>query len=148
MPRQDEPGTELWQLIRSIYRSSLKKLNARLAKERITFPQYNVLLALAREGPMQMNRLSEHMLVAPANMTGLIDRMEKKGYVRRTRSPEDRRLLVVEPTELGSTVYRKISGRFVSYVKSIGQDLPAAELGSTVESLRKIMDTVEKAKEI
>jgi len=70
---------ELWQNIRDIYRAALKRLNAKLRKERITFSQYSVLLALSRNGPMQMNKLSEHMLVAPANVTGLVDRMERKG---------------------------------------------------------------------
>ncbi len=144
----EEPGNELWRTVRSIYRTALKRLNARLSKEKITFSQYSVLLALARNGPMQMNRLGEHMLVAPANVTGLVDRMEKKGYVRRRRDRADRRLYVIEPTELGTATFRRISGRFQAYVRSIGRDLSDAELESTLASLRKVLAAVERTREI
>lgn len=142
MPDQDE-ALELWQTIRTIYRTALRKLNARLAQEGITFPQYSVILALGRHGPMQMNRLGEFMLVAPANVTGLIDRMERKGYVRRRRDPEDRRLYVVELTDLGAKIFRSISSRFRQYARGLSSSLTDEELKSALEALRKVRDAVE-----
>ena len=139
---------ELWQSVRSIYRAALKRLNARLAKEKITFSQYSVLLALSREGPMQMNRLGEHMLVAPANVTGLVDRMAKKGYVRRRRDPGDRRLFVVEPTVDGARVFRNISGRFRQYVGRLGSELTHEEFSVTLGALEKVRRMVEAEAEI
>jgi len=139
---------ELWQTIRTIYRTALKRLNARLAKEKITFPQYNVLLALSRAGPMQMNRLSEHMLVAPANVTGLVDRMGKKGYVRRRRDPKDRRLYVIEPTESGARIFKSISGRFTQYAEGLGGELTPEELAATLKALEKVRQRVEAEAEI
>lgn len=143
-----EVTTELWQDIRTIYRSALKRLNARLAKEGITFPQYSVLLALSREGPMQMNRLGEHMLVAPANVTGLVDRMGKKGYVRRKRDPRDRRLYLIEPTETGARIFRNISSRFTQYAGGLGADLTPDELAVTLRALDKVRQRVEAQAEI
>jgi DNA-binding MarR family transcriptional regulator len=139
---------ELWQSIRTIYREVLKRLNARLRKERITFSQYSVLLALSRNGPMQMNKLGEHMLVAPANVTGLVDRMEKKGYVRRTRDEKDRRLYVIEATEKGSRIFASISGRFRQYAGSLGSTLTRAELDSTLAALRKVRAEVKEPAEL
>lgn len=151
-PGRLRPGAkadlELWQNIRAIYRAVLKRLNARLARERITFSQYSVLLALSREGPMQMNKLGEHMLVAPANVTGLVDRMGKRGYVRRTRDPRDRRLFVIEPTESGVRIFNSISGRFRQYVGRLGTDLIDDELLVTLRSLEKVLRVVEAEDEI
>lgn len=143
-----EPSMELWQSIRDIYRTALKRLNARLAKEKITFSQYSVLLALSRAGPMQMNKLGEYMLVAPANVTGLIDRMGKKGYVRRRRDPTDRRLYVVEPTEFGNRIFRSISGRFRQFSGSLGSELTPEELAVTLKALGKVRRRVEAEKEL
>jgi len=148
MLRDDEPGFELWSLVRSIYRTALKRLNARLAKEKISFSQYSVLLALARNGPMQMSILGEHMLVAPANVTGLVDRMEKKGWVVRKRNPNDRRAIVIETTPLGEETFRRISVRFRAYVRSIGQDLTEQELESTLRAMKTMMARVESTREI
>jgi len=139
---------ELWQSIRTIYRAALKRLNSRLAREKITFSQYSVLLALSRNGPMQMNRLSEHMLVAPANVTGLVDRMAKKGYVRRKRDSSDRRLFVIEQTETGAKVFKSISGRFSQYAEGLALDLTNEELEITLNALKKVTQRVEAKAEI
>ena len=139
---------ELWQNIRDIYRAALKRLNARLRKERITFSQYSVLLALSRSGPMQMNKLSEHMLVAPANVTGLVDRMERKGYVKRKRDKRDRRLYVIEMTERGSRIFKSISSRFRQYTGNLGSTLTREERDSTLAALRKVRMEVEKPAEL
>lgn len=139
---------ELWQKIRNIYRTAIKRLNSRLAKEKITFSQYSVLLALSRSGPMQMNRLSEHMLVAPANVTGLVNRMEKKGYVRRREDQKDGRLYVIETTESGSRIFRNISSRFRQYAGRLGSDLTPAELAVTLRALEKVRRRVETGAEI
>lgn len=147
-PSSPDVDLELWQSIRNIYRKVLKRLNARLARERITFSQYSVLLALSRVGPTQMNRLGEHMLVAPANVTGLIDRMERKGFVKRGRDPRDRRLYVVEPTEHGLRLFRNISRRFQHYAGMIGSELSRDELEVTLRSLSKVMRVIEEKEEI
>ena len=139
---------ELWQNIRNIYRTVLKRLNARLQKESITFSQYSVLLALSRNGPMQMSKLGEHMLVAPANVTGLIDRMENKGYVRRRKDKNDRRLYLIEQTEEGERIFRHISGRFRQYAGSLGSTLTARELDSALLALRKVTAELEERKEL
>jgi MarR family transcriptional regulator, 2-MHQ and catechol-resistance regulon repressor len=139
---------ELWQSIRNIYRTALKRLNAKLRKERITFSQYNVLLALSRKGPMQMSKLGEHMLVAPANVTGLVDRMEKKGYVRRRRDERDRRLYVIGTTEKGSRIFKNISSRFRQYTGNLGSTLTREERDSTLAALRKVSDEMEKPAEL
>ena len=148
MTGSTQPGLELWQTIRTIYRAALKKLNARLVKEHITFPQYNVLLAISREGPMPMSTLSEHMLVAPANVTGLVDRMESKGYVRRRRDPRDRRLYLIEFTPAGARLFKNISTRFTQYAASLSSDLSSDELTAALAALGKVRDRVTEKVEI
>ena len=148
MPGPSDSDIELWQSIRTIYRAVLKRLNARLRRERITFSQYSVLLALSRNGPMQMSKLGEHMLVAPANVTGLVDRMEKKGYVRRRKDEKDRRLYVIEQTERGSLIFTSISGRFRQYAGSLGSSLNHDELESTLAALRKVRAEVQEPAEL
>lgn len=143
-----DPQFELWSEIRDIYRTALKRLNARLAVENITFPQYNVLLALGRSGPMQMSALGEHMLVAPANVTGLIDRIEAKGYVRRRRDPSDRRIWIIELTGEGVKVYKNISSRFRQYARGLGSSLSPDELATAIATLDKVRTRVKEPAEL
>ena len=143
-----EPGLELWQTIRTIYRTALKRLNARLEEERITFSQYNVLLALSRNGPMAMSKLGDHMLVAPANVTGLVDRMESKGFVRRTRDLKERRIWIVDITPTGRRIFAGISSRFRRYAAGLSSELTREEMVSTLAALKKVRDRVEERAEL
>jgi DNA-binding MarR family transcriptional regulator len=53
---------------------------------------------LDREGPMTAGRLAELARISPAATTTLLDRLEGKGFARRTRDTEDRRRILVEAT--------------------------------------------------
>jgi DNA-binding MarR family transcriptional regulator len=56
---------------------------------------------LERVGPMSASEIAKRTGLAPASVTNLIDRLEQKGLVRRTRDTNDRRTVIVEPTEDG-----------------------------------------------
>jgi DNA-binding MarR family transcriptional regulator len=54
---------------------------------------------LQRLGPLTAGELGEHSGLAPASVTGLVDRLESKGYARRVPHPHDRRRVLVEIDE-------------------------------------------------
>ncbi|MFE7777377.1 MarR family winged helix-turn-helix transcriptional regulator [Streptomyces sp. NPDC057445] len=51
---------------------------------------------LQRHGPLTAKDLAERSGLAPASVTGLVDRLEAKGYVRRVKHPTDKRRVLVE----------------------------------------------------
>jgi DNA-binding MarR family transcriptional regulator len=53
---------------------------------------------LQRLGPLSAGDIAEHTGLATASVTDLIDRLEKRGFVRRVRDPADRRRVMVEPS--------------------------------------------------
>jgi DNA-binding MarR family transcriptional regulator len=57
---------------------------------------FRCLDVLDQEGPMTAGRLAERARLSPGATTALIDRLERKGYARRTRDTEDRRRVLVE----------------------------------------------------
>jgi len=57
---------------------------------------FRCLDILDQEGPMTAGRLAERARLSPGAMTALLDRLEAKGYARRTRDTEDRRRVLVE----------------------------------------------------
>jgi DNA-binding MarR family transcriptional regulator len=56
---------------------------------------------LDRHGDMPMSRLAGMIDVSLSNATGLIDRMEERGFVSRVRVPDDRRVVLVTITDAG-----------------------------------------------
>ena len=60
-----------------------------------------VMKLLGETSPMRVSDLARRTYLHPATMVGLLDRLEAKGLVRRTRSEEDRRVVHVDLTEQG-----------------------------------------------
>ena len=67
----------------------------------LTSTQSNVLRTLYHMGPLSSVELSRHLYVTASNMTGLVDRLEKKELVSRGRKEGDRRVMLILLTPTG-----------------------------------------------
>ncbi len=75
----------------------------------VSSPGSNVLGILDGAGePLPPHIISERLFSSPATLTGLLDSLEKRGLVRRTAHPTDRRKLLVEITEEGRRLSRSL----------------------------------------
>jgi MarR family 2-MHQ and catechol resistance regulon transcriptional repressor len=79
------------------------------ADEGITESQLQALGLLVENGPMLMRKMSDAMLVTPANVTGIVDRLEDKKLVRRTPGEGDRRATIIEITSEGKALYERVA---------------------------------------
>jgi len=70
----------------------------------LTGPQNLVLRTLLKHGPLSSIDLSRRLYVTPSNITGIIDRLEKKKFVERVRKEGDRRVALITLTEKGAEV--------------------------------------------
>lgn len=69
---------------------------------------YKVLGILERTGPMSAGEIARACGLAPASVTDLIDRLVRKGFVRRVRDMEDGRKVLVEPDEQRTAAARQL----------------------------------------
>lgn len=67
----------------------------------VSAPQLNCLMALFKNGPLPPSQIARHILVESSTVTGVIDRLEQKGFVKRIRSSQDRRKIFIELTDSG-----------------------------------------------
>ena len=67
----------------------------------ITDQQWRVMRALWEQKHLTSKQISEITLLPSPSLVGILDRLEKKGYVGRLRSVEDRRLVYIVPTQAG-----------------------------------------------
>lgn len=73
----------------------------RLVRLGVSMTQLHVMSMLDRHGDMPMSRLAEMIDVSLSNATGLVDRMEERGYLQRVRVPDDRRVVLVRLSDTG-----------------------------------------------
>ena len=67
----------------------------------ITDQQWRVMRALWEQKHLTSKQISEITLLPSPSLVGILDRLEKKGFVGRLRSVEDRRLVYIIPTQAG-----------------------------------------------
>jgi DNA-binding MarR family transcriptional regulator len=56
------------------------------------------------ETPVSPNYIADRLIISRASVTSLLDSLEKRGYARRQPHPSDRRMIWVEPTDLGRQI--------------------------------------------
>jgi MarR family 2-MHQ and catechol resistance regulon transcriptional repressor len=98
----------------------------------------NVLATLESEGPMPMSRLAEAMDVSDASATGIVDRMEKRGLVERRHGTEDRRTVLVHPTEAGGQVFRDMAEHRRNLLAKVLGELTDDEMAALLVGMRAI----------
>jgi DNA-binding MarR family transcriptional regulator len=104
------------------------RLNTELKKLDLTFTQYNVLRILRGAGVegVSCSQLAERMIVHDPDITRLLDRIEKRGYVERKRSEQDRRILTVTLSASGlkklQAADRPVREVMESSLRKLGKD--------------------------
>lgn len=105
-------------------RSCVLNLSRKLQKGNLSYPQFFLLAYLSSEDFLTMSDIAQKMGHTTAAATGLVDRLERIGYVERVHALEDRRKILVKITKKGTRLVAKMR-------KEISQDL--AEIMSEMD---------------
>jgi len=92
------------QLCFALYSASLsmtKTYKPLLAKLKLTYPQYLVLLVLWEKDGVTVNSIGERLFSDSGTLTPLLKRLEKLGLIQRQRAIEDERKVIITLTEQG-----------------------------------------------
>jgi DNA-binding MarR family transcriptional regulator len=106
-PKTLDPKTTIGGLLSRVKMRMFEELDHELERFDITAAQYVVLKSLAN-GVDSASGLCKGVSYDPGAMTRMIDRLEKKGLVRRVRCPDDRRVVKLQLSDEGKTVYPKL----------------------------------------
>jgi len=96
------PDCEAWQLLMRLFLAQRSALPPLAAALELSPAQCHVLHLIEPDRPMPMGQLAETLSCDASNVTGLVDRLESRGLVRRRPSTEDRRVKVLELTPTGA----------------------------------------------
>jgi DNA-binding MarR family transcriptional regulator len=72
----------------------------------LTGPQLWAIKTIAQEAPIMVSEIARRMYLHPATVVGILNRLERRGFVLRVRSKEDRRVVRVELTALGEDLVK------------------------------------------
>jgi DNA-binding MarR family transcriptional regulator len=109
----------------------------------LTDVQYNVMTLLTYQagpdGGLNQVQLSDKMLVNRANITSLIDRMERAGLVARTAHSSDRRYNIIKLTAKGAKLFTRVEPHYLEQVRQVMS-------GAAESEQKKLMAILEKVR--
>jgi len=112
----------------------------------LTPAQYNVLRILRGAGePLPILEVADRMVTVVPGITGLIDRLEEAGWVKRVRSQEDRRVVRVDLTAKSHTLLAKLDQPVLELHRSLLSHLTQDELRQLSQLLEKARQSLDSA---
>jgi DNA-binding MarR family transcriptional regulator len=140
---RDGAISEVMQSLRRIFKGIQDYSHEVSSKFGITGPQLWALKTISQNGSLSLRDLSERMYLHPSTITGVVDRLEKKGYVIRKRDQVDRRVIYVGLTTEGRKLVRKApnpaQGKMIYGLKH----LKGRDLNLIYHSVRKLVEIME-----
>jgi DNA-binding MarR family transcriptional regulator len=100
----DSPGHWVCSTSHALRRS----LNAELMKEGITYRQWEVLARIALQGELSQSELADFLGIEAPTLVGILDRMERDGWLDRYSCPNDRRKKRIRATDKADAVWARM----------------------------------------
>lgn len=111
----------------------------------LTPAQFDIVATLGNTPGMSFKELGEKTLITKGTLTGVVDRLEAKGLVRRVIRPEDRRSMTVQLTAKGEAEFQRIFAPHVEFCKQPFLDYSDDDFASLERELLKLKNHLEAA---
>jgi len=136
--KNENLGWELWKELTSTTENLGKSHTRRVSHLNLTNPQFNVLETLNSEGSMSLKDISKKLNVTGANITCVMDNLEKQNFAERIPSRTDRRIINAKMTETGKRVFNEINPLYVESITEETNNLNDDEKVQLLELLTKL----------
>ena len=117
-----------------------KELNR---KYQISAAQLNCILTLYDYGPLPPSKIADHMMVKSSTVTGVVDRLEKKGLAERMRNSPDRRVINIQLTKAGKELAQNAPPPIQQKIIDGLKKTEAAKKEQIVRSLNILTDMLD-----
>lgn len=124
-------------------REFLLNLSRDLNKDNISFAQFFLLSYLSTSKELTMTDIARKMGHSTAAATGLVDRLEKLGYMERTHAIDDRRKVLVRITPKGVDLVGRLRDELQNRIADAMEETQASDVSSFMTTYRKLDETVE-----
>src|SRR5208337_2261325 len=135
---QERPALNTYVKLMRAANAARNSASRSLGGTGVTLTQFAVLEALYHLGPMSLSDIAQKVLTTGGNLTMVVGNVEKQGWVRRQKSPEDRRVQIGVLTVKGKSLIRQIFPRHAAAIAEFVAVLDSEEQGRLGELCRKL----------
>lgn len=113
-------------------------LSQRLAEQEVTLRQWEVLVWLARHPELSQSQLAECMGIEPPTLAGVVNRMERDGWILKTNCEDDRRRCKLHPTAKAEAIW----SRSATLAHEVRAQAIAGISAEDLATLKRVCDTI------
>jgi MarR family 2-MHQ and catechol resistance regulon transcriptional repressor len=124
----------LWKAAKEIDRVD----RASISGTGLQLSEFAIMEVLLHKGPLPINAIGDRVLLTSGSMTAAINRLEKRGFVRRIQDTDDGRIFQVHLTEAGRTVIRKAFEIHAANLEAVAAVLSPEERSELVRLLKTL----------
>jgi DNA-binding MarR family transcriptional regulator len=139
MKRANPHACDAWELLTQLFFAQRANLPPLAAELQLSPAQCHVLHLIEPGRPIPMGQLAETLACDASNVTGLVDRLETRGLVRRRPSAEDRRVKVLDLTPTGSRLRAALLDRMTTPPDTLRR-LTVADQRTLVRILTRLLE--------
>lgn len=139
-----DQGSHICFNIGRVMRRVYEHYEARLAPYNLTAPQYMVFMALYANNGITIGELGQRVALDGSTITGILDRMEKNGYIERRPNSEDRRSALVYLTGKAEKVAPQIIPFADELDSSIRQGRSPKDMAVFERVLRELAESYQQ----
>jgi MarR family transcriptional regulator, organic hydroperoxide resistance regulator len=129
--------------IRALDRAVNRQIHRDVAKSGLTGPQVRALEVLFDRGPLSLKDLSTQLQLSHSTVSGIVDRLARRGFVRRESEAGDRRVSRIAVTQEVVRYARAAPRRLFTPLASALQSVPRAERQQIIDTLERLAELVE-----
>ena len=138
-PKTFDPDRGIGRLLSRVKMGLQEALDRELAPFDITSAQYVILVNLAHGEADSASELCKGVSYDPGAMTRMLDRLERKGLIRRVRCGDDRRKVILQLTDEGKAVYPKLVAVHVKVLNHFLRNFSKTQAAQLETLLRRML---------
>ncbi|WP_067837583.1 MarR family winged helix-turn-helix transcriptional regulator [Amphibacillus sediminis] len=136
--RKQDPSLKLFVVLSKAYRSVADQVAADIRKKGLNTTDFGVLELLYHSGDQPLQKIGDKILLASGSITYVVDKLEKKGYLKRIQCAKDRRITYASITEQGEQLLNDIFPDHWQQIEQITSGLNEEEKQQAIKLLKKL----------
>ena len=142
---KDDPYLKVLRPLVEAYLAFWRIDSRHIRSLRLTPSQFDVIVTLGDTKGLTCSQLSSQTLVTKGTLTGVLDRLSKKGLIRRESVASDKRRTKIKLTDKGSTLFQRVFAAHIAFLRPFFQRaLSQAEVETTRTLLLRIRDSFQE----
>jgi MarR family transcriptional regulator, 2-MHQ and catechol-resistance regulon repressor len=134
----DISGVHIWLILMKAYRALAYQAEQSIVGLGFCFSDFATLEALLHKGPQSVTEIAHRIGLTAGSMSIALDRLERRGLIRRHAHPTDRRNRVIHLTGAGKKLIEKAFHEHASVMEEISKSLSPEQRATLIELLKRL----------